>query len=80
MRARMSERIAGDGVDLMKDYKDRIGTHSMFDDDRHWRFARKAEPPWYPERGVPPDAVLMIVALFIAVLTLFGVWWSEGGL
>jgi len=64
----------------MKDYKNRIGTHSMFDDDRHWRFARKAEPPWYPERGMQPDAWLMIVVLVLTLGALAAVYFTGGGL
>ena len=60
--------------------KPTISSHYSNDDDRHYRFSRRAEPPWYPERGWGPDAVVMCIALFIAVLTLAGVWYVEGGL
>ena len=60
--------------------KPTIGSHYSNDDDRHYRFSRKAEPPWYPERGLHPDGYVMIVCLVLAIAALFGVWWTEGGL
>lgn len=57
-----------------------ISSHYSNDDDRHYHFARRAEPPWYPERGLHPDGIVMIITIIIALGTLAGVWWMEGGL
>jgi len=45
-----------------------------------YSFARKADPPWYPERGWGPDAIVMVCCLVLAVAALIGVWYAEGGL
>ena len=57
-----------------------ISSHYSNDDDRHYRFARKAEPPWYPERGLHADGIVMIVCVLLALGMAFFVWYTEGGL
>ena len=64
----------------MNDHRASISTHYSNDEDRLYRFARRADPPWYPELGFHPDAIVMIVCLVLAVAALFGVWYTEGGL
>ena len=64
----------------MNDHRASIGTHYSNDEDRLYRFARRADPRWYPERGIGADAIVMIVCLVLAIAALFGVWYTEGGL
>ena len=57
-----------------------IGSHSDNDRDSLYRFARRADPPWYPERGLGADGIVMIVCLLLALAALAGVWITEGKL
>ena len=57
-----------------------IGSHSDNDRDSLYRFARRAEPRWYPERGMQPDAWLMIVVLVLTLGALAAVYFTGGGL
>ena len=33
-----------------------------------------------PEHGIGVDGVVVIIVAIIVLITLFGVWWAEGGL
>ena len=46
----------------------------------HFVTPRRYDPSWEPERGLHADGVVMIVLLFIALASLLGVWYLEGGL
>ena len=57
--------------------KSSIGSHYSNDDDRHYRFARRSSPQWYPERRIDPDQIVLIVCAGIAVgiaAALIGGW------
>ena len=54
-----------------------ISTHYSNDDDRLYRFARKAIPPFYPERGLGPDGIVAICCVLLAIATGIFVWATE---
>ena len=60
--------------------KPTISSHYSNDRDNLYRFARRAEPPWYPERGIGADGVVMIACLLLTIAALAGVYFSGGGL
>ena len=50
-----------------------ISSHFSNDDDRHYRFARRADPPWYPESSKwTPDHLVFIVCLMVIVAIVLG--------
>ena len=44
-----------------------ISSHVDNDRDSLYRFARRADPPWYPERGIDPDQIVLIACAVILV-------------
>ena len=56
----------------------KISSHHSNDDKRLYEFPRRADPPWYPERGLHPDAYVMIICLVLAVTALAYVYFTEG--
>lgn len=47
----------------------------------HFVTPRRSDPPWTPgENSFPTDYAVFIIIMVIACITLFGVWWTEGGL
>jgi len=57
-----------------------IGRHYSNDDKRLYEFSRKAEPLWYPKRGLGPDGYVMIATVILAICALIFVYLVEGGL
>ena len=59
-------------------YRDRIGSHSQFDDERHWRFVRNSGLPrgTFDQRR-SPDAVVFVVcvAIFVAGCVAVALGW-----
>jgi hypothetical protein len=46
----------------------------------HFVTPRRSDPPWKPGESFPTDYSVAIIVMVIAMLALFGVWWTEGGL
>ena len=60
--------------------KPTISSHHSNDNHSHYEFARRANPPWYPDTGISVDALVMIGTIIFAVGTALFLWWTEGGL
>lgn len=58
----------------MNDYKTRIGSHAQFDDDRYWRFARRADPPIYFDRGISADWLVVAATAVCLIVALIWGW------
>lgn len=55
----------------MKDFKDRIGSHAMFDDDRYWRFTRDSRIPHGSfDKKMSPDGFIYLACLILIFLEL----------
>jgi hypothetical protein len=44
-----------------------ISSHYANDDARHYIFARRADPPWYPEKK-NYDGVVLVVTVALALI------------
>lgn len=61
--------------------KPTISSHSDNDRWSLYEFTRDSKLPYgYFDRHISPDAIVVLLTVVIAVLTLIGVAWTEGGL
>lgn len=57
--------------------KPTISSHPDNDSHRHYEFARRSSPQWYPERRIDPDQIVLIVCagIVVGILAMFiGDW------
>lgn len=61
--------------------KPTISSHYSNDDWRLWEFTRDSKLPMgYFDQRISPDSIVVLLTVVVAVLTVAGVWWTEGGL
>jgi hypothetical protein len=60
--------------------KPTISSHYSNDNHSHYEFARRADPPWYPDSRISVDAMVMIATCIFAFGTALFVWYMESGL